>query len=232
MMYENQVENKFARERFLAELDKRIEKALFKSVLKGTESVYLDDNLRLIVPIIPMTNLFAFATVLQNQKGAEWIEDTRHQTTGAVAYKGEKLFDILDSDAFYLYNGWSIYPKFYKNIQCAGWTEMDEHQNLIATYTCFIPMGIYGEGSYIEITRDDNVERKNLPYYDTDPGYDKNVDYIIMNTTFARKIEYCHPSIEKRGETIRYSIPETMGYTVDKFTTRGQTIRFNAVWVK
>lgn len=230
---------------FLEELSGEIDKKLFKGTLQNKSMVF-DEDLKLIAPLRNFYNPSIFIDHLMLGEDGEKSElfDFSHARArnATVLYKGKPILDVITPTAFQLYDDWRIYPKTYHHMRFAGWTEMGPGRTLKKICSFFNPIGPYGDGSYVRVlTKDNQIRIINLPPYtvsiDTDyltitaDGRRSLDDGFIVDLTNLKRLEYCHPSLQKRGETTVRNVATLMNVTTDAFTRGGMLISFNARWM-
>lgn len=223
---------------FKEELSGEIDRKLFKGVLQQ-KGMLFDEDLKLIAPLRTYYNHHSFADALMlddngDKNGLFEYSHVRGRDA-TILFKGKPFIDFITPSAFQMYDDWRIYPKSYQYMKFAGWTEMGPGRTLKKICSFFTPAGIYGDGSFLRITTPTEVRVVNLPpqLYRENKGLilpESEANGVIADLTHLKKLEYCHPSMQKRGEITCRNIASIMGVTTDKFTRGGMLVSFNARW--
>ena len=202
---------------FKEELAGSIQKRIFKAHLRG-ETMIVSPRMRLIIPLRKISSVPTFLAAIREFDGFEWAHN--RGTQAALHYKGYPVAERITTESFYLWEDWQVYYK-QRNFVKLGWIEMNNLKQVVKAFNYFIPIGMYGDKDYIEVTRKDKtVEKFFLPEYDEEAKGDNG---FHVDTTDSRLVRY-------RNDEDEYSVnvAHLVGMPTENFALRGNCVRFPA----
>jgi hypothetical protein len=199
---------------FKEELAGSIHKRIFKAHLKG-ESIIVSPRMRLIIPLRKFSSVHTFLGTVREFEGFDWSHNRGRQ--GALHYYGNPVAERITDDSFYLWEDWQVYYQQRHFIKL-GWVEIDTKNIANATFNYFIPLGLYQDGDYIEVTRQDGeIVTAPFPKYDEEAKGDNG---FHVDTVRAKKVLY------KNDDGYCVNLAHVVGMPVENFGLRGNCVRF------
>jgi len=224
---------KHDKEIFKAELAGTIDKEIFKAQLKG-EPMLVNVGFKLIIPLVNYTDLTEFVNKVHSFDTFEWSHN--RMQNGTLCYAGYPVLEKITEESMILWDGWRIYSRNRSFMKCTGWVETNENHGLSNAFNYFVPLGVYGDGGYIEVTKaGGDVTKHPLPEYNTEGKFDNG---FVIDTTYSNKIEFCHPPpfnhnkpiLQQDDVIVREDLIRNLGLDKQYLATKGNAVRFPAAF--